>query len=51
MTEDLESGKVGICAMKDLRDQVQVGIAMEIFRKNGVRYVNITKLGLRTSRI
>jgi DNA invertase Pin-like site-specific DNA recombinase len=45
MMEDVESGKVGICVMKDLtrwgRDHVQVGIAMEIFRKNDVRFIAI----------
>ena len=45
MMEDVESGKVGICIMKDLtrwgRDHVQVGIAMEIFRKNNVRFIAI----------
>jgi len=45
MMEDVESGKVGICVMKDLtrwgRDHVQVGIAMETFRKNGVRFIAI----------
>jgi len=45
MMEDIESGKVGICVMKDLtrwgRDHVQVGIAMEIFRKNNVRFIAI----------
>ena len=45
MMEDVESGKVGVCVMKDLtrwgRDHVQVGIAMETFRKNGVRFIAI----------
>ena len=45
MIEDVESGKVGVCVMKDLtrwgRDHVQVGIAMETFRKNGVRFIAI----------
>jgi len=45
MMEDVESGKIGICVMKDLtrwgRDHVQVGIAMEIFRKNGVRFIAV----------
>jgi DNA invertase Pin-like site-specific DNA recombinase len=45
MMEDVESGKIGICVMKDLtrwgRDHVQVGTAMETFRKNGVRFIAI----------
>lgn len=45
MIEDVENGLVGICVMKDLtrwgRDHVQVGIAMEIFRKNNVRFIAI----------
>jgi DNA invertase Pin-like site-specific DNA recombinase len=45
MIEDVESGKIGVCIMKDLtrwgRDHVQVGIAMEIFRKNNVRFIAI----------
>lgn len=45
MMEDVESGKIGVCVMKDLtrwgRDHVQVGIAMEIFRKNNVRFIAI----------
>ena len=45
MMDDVESGLVGVCVMKDLtrwgRDHVQVGIAMETFRKNGVRFIAI----------
>ena len=45
MMEDVESGKVGIVIMKDLtrwgRDHVQVGIAMEAFRQNDVRFIAI----------
>jgi len=45
MMEDVESGKIGICVMKDLtrwgRDHVQVGIAMETFRKNNVRFIAV----------
>jgi DNA invertase Pin-like site-specific DNA recombinase len=45
MMEDVESGKVGVVIMKDLtrwgRDHVQVGIAMETFRKNNVRFIAI----------
>jgi len=45
MIDDVESGKIGIVVMKDLtrwgRDHVQVGIAMEIFRKNNVRFIAI----------
>ena len=45
MMEDVESGKIGIVVMKDLtrwgRDHVQVGIAMEIFRQNNVRFIAI----------
>ena len=43
MIEDVESGKIGVVIMKDLtrwgRDHVQVGIAMETFRQNGVRFL------------
>ena len=45
MMEDVENGKIGICIMKDLtrwgRDHVQVGIAMETFRVNDVRFIAI----------
>ena len=45
MMEDVENGKIGIVVMKDLtrwgRDHVQVGIAMEIFRVNNVRFIAI----------
>ena len=45
MMEDVESGKIGICVMKDLtrwgRDYLQVGNAMETFRRNNVRFIAI----------
>jgi DNA invertase Pin-like site-specific DNA recombinase len=45
MMEDVESGKVGIVVMKDLtrwgRDYLQVGNAMEIFRRNNTRFIAI----------
>jgi DNA invertase Pin-like site-specific DNA recombinase len=45
MMDDVESGKVGIVIMKDLtrwgRDYLQVGNAMEIFRRNNVRFIAI----------
>jgi DNA invertase Pin-like site-specific DNA recombinase len=45
MMEDVESGKIGIVIMKDLtrwgRDHIQVGLAMEIFRQNNVRFIAI----------
>ena len=45
MMEDVENGKIGIVVMKDLtrwgRDHIQVGIAMETFRINGVRFIAI----------
>ena len=45
MIEDVESGKIGICIMKDLtrwgRDYLQVGNAMEIFRRNNVRFIAV----------
>jgi DNA invertase Pin-like site-specific DNA recombinase len=45
MMEDVESGKVGVCVMKDLtrwgRDYLQVGNAMETFRRNNVRFIAI----------
>ena len=38
MMDDVENGKIGVCIMKDLtrwgRDYLQVGNAMEIFRRN-----------------
>ena len=41
----LESGKIGIVIMKDMtrwgRDYLQVGNAMEIFRRNNVRFIAI----------
>ena len=48
MMEDVENGKIGVCIMKDLtrwgRDHVQVGIAMEVFRQNGVRFIAINHI-------
>ena len=45
MMEDVENGKVGVCIMKDLtrwgRDYLQVGNAMEIFRRNNVRFIAV----------
>ena len=45
MMEDVESGKVGVCVMKDLtrwgRNYLEVGNAMETFRRNNVRFVAI----------
>lgn len=45
MMEDVESGKVGIVVMKDMtrwgRDYLQVGNAMETFRRNNVRFIAI----------
>ena len=45
MIEDVENGKVGVCIMKDLtrwgRDYLQVGNAMEIFRRNNVRFIAV----------
>jgi len=45
MMEDVENGKIGIVIMKDLtrwgRDHIQVGIAMETFRVNGVRFIAV----------
>src|SRR5699024_3672520 len=42
MIEDVENGKIGVCIMKDMtrwgRDYLQVGNAMEIFRRNNVRF-------------
>jgi hypothetical protein len=39
MMDDVESGKIGIVVMKDMTrwgcDYLQVGNAMEIFRRNG----------------
>ena len=40
-----ENGKIGVCIMKDLtrwgRDYLQVGNAMEIFRRNNVRFIAV----------
>ena len=45
MIEDVESGKIGVCIMKDLtrwgRDYLQVGNAMEIVRRNNVRFIAV----------
>ena len=45
MMEDVESGKVGVVVMKDMtrwgRDYLQVGNAMETFRRNNVRFIAI----------
>ena len=45
MIEDVENGKIGVCIMKDMtrwgRDYLQVGNAMEIFRRNNVRFIAV----------
>jgi len=45
MMEDVENGKISVCIMKDLtrwgRDYLQVGNAMETFRRNNVRFIAI----------
>ncbi len=45
MISDVEQGKIGIVIMKDMtrwgRDYLQVGNAMEIFRRNNVRFIAI----------
>ena len=45
MMEDVESGKLGACIMKGLprwgRDYLQVENAMEIFRRNNVRFIAV----------
>jgi site-specific DNA recombinase len=45
MMNDVESGKIGIVIMKDMtrwgRDYLQVGNAMEVFRRNNVRFIAI----------
>ena len=45
MISDVESGKIGIVIMKDMtrwgRDYLQVGNAMETFRRNNVRFIAI----------
>ncbi len=45
MMEDVESGKIGVCIMKDTtrwgRDHLQVGNAMEVFRRNNVRFIAV----------
>ena len=45
MIEDVENGKIGVCIMKDMtrwgRDYLQVGNALEIFRRNNVRFIAV----------
>ena len=45
MIEDVENGKIGVCIMKDMtrwgRDYLQVGNAMEVFRRNNVRFIAV----------
>ena len=45
MIDDVENGKIGVCIMKDMtrwgRDYLQVGNAMEIFRRNNVRFIAV----------
>lgn len=45
MMEDVESGKIGVCIMKGMtrwgRDYLQVGNAMEVFRRNNVRFIAV----------
>ena len=45
MIEDVENGKISVCIMKDMtrwgRDYLQVGNAMEIFRRNNVRFIAV----------
>ncbi len=45
LMEDVESGKISVCIMKDLtrrgRDYLQAGNAMEIFRRNNVRFIAV----------
>lgn len=45
MMDDVDNGKIGVCIMKDLtrwgRDYLQVGNAMEIFRRNNVRFIAV----------
>ena len=45
MIEDVENGKVGVCIMKDMTRwgpaYLQVGNAMEIFRRNNVRFIAV----------
>jgi DNA invertase Pin-like site-specific DNA recombinase len=45
MMEDVENGIVSVCIMKDMtrwgRDYLQVGNAMETFRRNNVRFIAI----------
>jgi len=45
MMDDVENGNVGVVIMKDItrwgRDYLQVGNAMETFRRNNVRFIAI----------
>src|SRR5699024_6823705 len=45
MRKDVENGKIGVCSMKDMtrggRDYLQVGNAMEIVRRNNVRFIAV----------
>lgn len=45
MMDDVENGKIGVCIMKDMsrwgRNYLQVGNAMEKFRKNNVRFIAV----------
>ncbi len=49
MMDDVENGKIGVCIMKDLtrwgRDYLQVGNAMEIFRRNNQHHVGVVRKG------
>jgi DNA invertase Pin-like site-specific DNA recombinase len=46
MMEDIESGKVAVCCIKDIsrlgRDHIRVGLCMEIMRQNNVRLIGVT---------
>jgi DNA invertase Pin-like site-specific DNA recombinase len=45
MMDDVEKGKIGVILLKDSsrlgRDHIQVGLAMEIMRQNGVRLIGV----------
>lgn len=45
MMDDVENGKVGMVIMKNMtrwgRDYLQVGNAMEVFRRDNVRFIAI----------
>ena len=51
MISDVESGKIGIVIMKDMtrwgRDYLQVGNAMEIFRRNNVMNMTVQSMTLQ----